>query len=140
VIQIESTKQKQRKTMMKDPSPATEALNKLHGREKKITGVLSKVQETKTKSKISNLKRSRSVRGSFDMSSFVAASQQVESSISFPRIEWPAFDGDDEEEEDEGMYVPQTKRRCHGLVRRKASFNLLELALSERAGSCGSLC
>lgn len=75
--------------------------------------------------------------GSFDMTSFVEASQQVEDSIAFPTLEWPSLDGDDDD--DQELYVPPTKRQCRGLVRsNKASFDLTALP-SERAGSCGSL-
>ena len=109
-------------------SPATEALNEA-----------LKIAQTPVISKESpmisptNLKRSRSSMGSFDMSDFDFVAQQVEDEIAFPSIEFPGFDDDSEGEEDYSA-PPAPKRRCGGLVRSSnASFDLS--SLSARRGS-----
>jgi hypothetical protein len=90
------------------------------------------------------LKRSRGgAIGSFenfDMSAFVEASQQVEDSIAFPSIEWPALDDSKEDDYSSPDLAPVlAKRQCRGLVRSKNSSNLSSLSTA-RFGSAGSLC
>jgi hypothetical protein len=93
------------------------------------------------------MKRSLTVAGSFDMSEFLKVSQQVEDSISFPSIEWPSFDDEEDESEDEFRPARQSsKRQCRGLVRCNRSSNLCSLVemashhqATERRGSSGSL-
>jgi hypothetical protein len=91
----------------------------------------------------SSLKRSRTVTpGSFDMSEFIEASKQVEDSIAFPVIEWPAFDDDEDGDDSDGesFCVPRpSKRRCKGLVRCNRSSNLSTLTPSSSSSSSGSL-
>ena len=85
------------------------------------------------------LKRSRSSSDetSFDMDSLIKASQPVEDSIAFPTIEW-CNDLDDEDEEP--ISEPSSKRRCRGLVRsRNVSSDLSSLGSAPRFSSFGSL-
>ena len=63
----------------------------------------------------------------FDLDCLVKVTKSVEESIAFPTIEW-CDDDDDDDDDDESLaepaggscisYLP-SKRRCHGLVRRK---------------------
>jgi len=86
---------------------------------------------------LSSLKRSRVQIGTFDMSGLEEASKQVESSLAFPKIEWPAYDGDDDNtDSDDDIFKPQVKRPRLGLVRSAPSFNLV--ALSSRENLTGS--
>lgn len=118
------------------------------------------------------LKRSRSrptLSATFDMGEFLKASEQVEETIAFPKIEWPSFnddesnssDGDDsyttasslarpseaheeiDDEDDEDFNQNRRKRQCRGLTRCSRSCNLSSLwelgNSSERHGSNGSL-
>lgn len=85
------------------------------------------------------MKRHHSQIGSFDMSSIEEASKKVESSIAFPTIEWPVYDGDDETDS-EDIPLPQFKRPRLGLIRSAPSFNLVALGSSERLQSDDELC
>ena len=92
------------------------------------------------------MKRSLALSGSFDMSEFLKASQQVEDSISFPSIEWPSIDDESDNESDEECYdTRSSKRQCRGLVRCGRSSNLSSMTdmtshhTTERRGSSGSL-
>lgn len=80
-------------------------------------------------------KRSHSQIGTFDMSEIEEASKKVESSIAFPTIEWPTFEGDDDTDS-----VPKAKRPRLGLVRSAPSFNLVALASTERFDANEDLC
>mmetsp|Transcript_18107 Transcript_18107/g.29244 ORF Transcript_18107/g.29244 Transcript_18107/m.29244 type:complete len:125 (+) Transcript_18107:271-645(+) len=95
------------------------------------------IERRMSNSSTNSLKRSRPSSCSFDMSDFAEASKLVEESMAFPAIEWPSFDGDDE---DDAFLVPPTKRQCQGLVRCNRSSNLSSLTTkTERRGSNGSL-
>jgi hypothetical protein len=112
-------------------SPATEAL------EAALTFVPTRIPmvgELKPMICTKNLKRSSS--GSFDMSAFTEASQQVEDAIAFPSIEWSFDDSDSEEEE----YSPASKRRCRGIARSENSSDLFTLGSKVRFESAGCLC
>lgn len=81
---------------------------------------------------------------SFDMNSFLKASQDVQEEILFPPISWPGLgdedqDGDDDDDERE-VSEPSPKRRCRGLTRSKNSSDLSSLVTSTRCGSNGSMC
>ena len=121
-------------TLTKSSSPATQALE-MSLNETRFPSI---TESNKPMICTQRLKRSRSAMGSFDMSVFVEASQQLEDSIAFPSIEFPTFDSDDEEEY---ASPPAAKRRCRGLTRTKnISSDLSSLGSSERFGSYGSLC
>ena len=92
--------------------------------------------------KFPSQKRSYSQIGTFDMSGMEEASKTVESSIAFPTIEWPAFEGDDDDtdsDEPECLRQPAKRPRL-GLVRSAPSFNLVALASSERFDTEKDLC
>ena len=76
--------------------------------------------------------RSQSHIGTFDMSELEDASKKVESSIAFPLIEWPAFEGDVDPDPDDMVLIPKAKRPRFGLVRSAPSFNLQALESTER--------
>jgi hypothetical protein len=92
------------------------------------------------KTNMSCMKRSRNT---FDMTSFLEASQQVEDSIAFPSIEWPSIEGSDVESDDENSFTTASrpfKRHCRGLVRCDRSDSLSTLAHTvQRRGSNGSM-
>ncbi len=76
-------------------------------------------------------KRQRSETTTFDMSAIGDASKKVERSITFPAIEWPTYEGEDETDA-EDLPRPPTKRPRFGLVRSAPSFNLVALGSCER--------
>lgn len=78
------------KMVKTSPNTATQALIKLLQHSQKVlAGSFDHPQQLNVGS--SSLKRSRSSMGNFmDMSSFAEAFPQIEDSVAFPAIEWPA--------------------------------------------------
>ena len=130
------------KTLALDPSrrPASAALDSVGISERSSRRSKDRwLQGSRPMIDFSSVKRHHSQMGSFDMSSIEEASKKVESAITFPTIEWPVYDGDDETDSDD-LPLPQLKRPRLGLVRSAPSFNLVALGSSERLQSDDELC
>ena len=84
---------------------------------------------------VNSLKRSRTQIGAFDFAELEKVSRKIETSFTFPDIEWPSSGGEDDDSESEDAPRPLMKRPRLGLVRSLPSFNLVALSSSERINS-----
>ncbi|CAJ1966284.1 unnamed protein product [Cylindrotheca closterium] len=117
--------------MMKSRTPATQALNKLTKSQDSQSSLGTESQRA-----MKRMSMKRSMSSMMDMTSLLEASEEIEGFHSFPIIEWPTLDNNQDASD---LCAPQIKRRCSGLPRcMKASLKLSSFT-STRGGSCGSM-